>query len=891
MIRVKWQHSHRTGGSGSGTVPGGPSGVGRPAPGSLTLSPVIDGVSSVSLARRPVGTIYEMDTISEDTMPPAATAGWANERFELTESGEVRNKQTHARMTKDEVRTHGEEVLTALIAHVHTRMLHEFQFVEQAIPPLEFDRSSVDSAFNPNMSVYSAASGVSSNGSGMSVRSSSSSICSTADGFRTMVDSDVPRCIFHTSHDYCVAEKLLVFVCSSRGLSCGIWSRSLLLHDGVSVGSMIPYFQAARRAGYGVLVMNPNMNTQVMVHADGSSEKLPIHGSSTDEEHCEHVWKKYIFPAAAHKIHFIAYGSGGSLVAQLLETYAYELKSRLGNVAFIESSHRVDTAAGKWTSSGFKRWFSQHSVCWVRANEPLNTDLVALDRASEQSASCASTANSSSQDDGSGESRSAGGAQSPSMAQLLAYGCLCLSAGPCEGPNKSPAFTAKAVLDEVFAFLAAPSAYEYQRLAAKTVRLNALKEEEALARQTERLKHLATHSPVGSSARRTLSSATKLLQRQSSRSNPEKLDARSPSSGASESVTIDDFQLLRVVGKGAFGKVMLVRRKKRSPSHTTTSSPAHRGTATYDASPSSHSGKVYAMKVIKKAAVFARNQVEHTKTERRILQGIDHPFMVKLRYAFQTDAKLYFVMDFYNGGTLHFHLRRAINFDEDRARFYAAQLVLAIAHLHTYNIVYRDLKPENVLMDDQGFLAITDFGLSRDNFDSKDGMSTFCGTPEYIAPELIRRIPYGRAVDYWSLGVLIFEMLAGYTPFYNSNRKRNFENILKLPLRLPTEFSDDAKSLLRGLMCKDPSKRLGSGPVGANEIMEHPFFAKVDWEKLYKRDVDVPFRPIVRRDGEVNNVPEFFKRQDAVDSVVSESVPRGKSHVFQDFSYTDPYQL
>ncbi|GAB9474854.1 Agc protein kinase [Globisporangium polare] len=855
MIKVKWQHTYRKqGGNGNGNGNGGHSNNSRGSSGgSLTISPVIDGVTNLSLARRPVGTIWEMGTISEDSMPPVHTAEWSNERFEMNGEGEVRNKQTSERITKDEMRTHGEEVLKGLIEYVHTRMLHEFQFVEQAIPPLEFDRSSVESSFNPNMSMHSSG-----GGGGMSVRSSSSSICSTADGFRTMVDSDVPRCIFHTSNNFSVAEKLLVFVCSSRGLSCGIWSRSLLLHDGVKVGSMIPYFQAAIKAGYGVLVMNPNMNTQVMIGEDGVPEKLPIHGSSTQEEHCEHVWKKYIFPSAAHKIHFIAYGYGGTLVSNLVEQYKYELKSRLGSVAYIESSHKIDP---KW-SSGFKRWYSQHSVCWIRSNEPLNTDLIALDR--DSTTSYALTANS--EDDGASHTMS--------TSQLMAFGCLCLSAGPCEGPSKSPAFTAKSVLDEVFEFLASPSAYEYQRLAAKSVRLNALKEEEMVqrARQTERVKS----SPV---ARRRTSGAFP-LQRQKSRSCPENLDATAPQQPP-ESVNIEDFQLLRVVGKGAFGKVMLVRRKKNASSPSTVSS--------YESAISG--GKVYAMKVIKKAAVFARNQVEHTKTERRILQGVDHPFMVKLRYAFQNESKLYFVMDYYNGGTLHFHLRRAISFDEDRARFYAAQLVLGISHLHTYNIVYRDLKPENILMDDQGFIAITDFGLSRDNFDSKDGMSTFCGTPEYIAPELIRRIPYGRAVDYWSLGVLIFEMLAGYTPFFNSNRKRNFENILKLPLRLPTEFSDEAKSLLRGLMCKDPSKRLGSGPVGANEIMEHPFFAKTDWEKLYKRDVDVPFRPIVRKDGEVNNVPEFFKRQDAVDSVVAESVPLGKSQVFQDFSYVDPYQL
>uniref|UniRef100_K3WD33 Arb2 domain-containing protein n=1 Tax=Globisporangium ultimum (strain ATCC 200006 / CBS 805.95 / DAOM BR144) TaxID=431595 RepID=K3WD33_GLOUD len=466
----------------------------------------------------------EMDTISEDSMPPVHTAEWANDRFEMNDKGEVRNKQTNERITKDEMRDHGEEVLKGLIEYVHTRMLREFQFVEQAIPALEEDRSSVASSFNPNMSMYST---------GSSVRSSSSSICSTADGFRMMVDSDVPRCIFHTSENFGIAEKLLVFVCSSRGLSCGIWSRSLLLHDGVTVGSMIPYFQAAIKAGYGILVMNPNMNTQIMIGADGEPEKLSIHGSSTQEEHCEHVWKKYIFPSAAHKIHFIAYGYGGQLVTNLIDQYKYELKNRLGNVAFIESSHKIDP---KW-NPGFKRWFSQHCVCWIRSSEPLDTDLTNSDRDSASSYNTAST------DDSEGGYQN----QTPSASQLMTFGCLCLSAGPCEGPGKSPAFTAKSVLKDVFEFLASPSAYEYQRTAAKTVRMNALIEEEMQqrARHTERAKN----SPVGRQSRK-VSYGSKKLHRQPSRSCPEELESTRPP----EAVTIEDFQLLRVVGKGAFGK-------------------------------------------------------------------------------------------------------------------------------------------------------------------------------------------------------------------------------------------------------------------------------------------------------------------------------------------------
>ncbi|KAL4157041.1 hypothetical protein PRNP1_006067 [Phytophthora ramorum] len=895
MIKVKWDSTYRpTGGNANAsaatsTAPAPAASGERP-----TLTALMDGIvisstsstsstsSNAANARRPPVPKWDMGTISEDTMPAAftaASAGWSNDKFELTEGGEVRSRSSRQRISKQEIREHGEEVLRGLIDHVHTRMLQELLFLEQAIPPLEFERSSVESGFDPGASTAGSTSS--------SVRSSSSSICSTNDGFRMMIDTDEPRCIFHTSKNFSVAEKLLVYVCSFRGLSCGIWSRSVLLKDGVQVGSMLPYFQKAIAAGYGVLVMNPNMNTQLMVTPDGTVEKMPIRGSSNADDHCDHVWRNYIFPSAAHKVHFIAYGYGGVLVTQLIAKYRYELKSRLGNVAFIESSHKIDPS---W-NSGFKRFFSQHSISWSRSDFPLNTELSRDATAFASSGGPSGTGTTTSSDDAlSPSSRSP---KSPSAAQLTGFGCICLSAGPCEGPNESPAYTTKAVLDTVFAFLASPTPYEFQRRAAREVRLNTLLEEQ---QQTRAKGHGARGGEKGKPPRDQGTRARKPSVYDTVLGGAAGGASRELKPREYDTLTIDDFDLLRVVGRGAFGKVMLVRRKvphqqkgARLLSPRTMMAmgmtPQQIAGAT-----GGENGKVYAMKVIKKAAVFAKNQVEHTKTERRILQGVDHPFMVKLRYAFQNDAKLYFVMDFYNGGTLHFHLRRAMHFDEVRTRFYSAQLVLAISHLHTYNIVYRDLKPENILLDDKGFIALTDFGLSHDHFDSKDGMQTFCGTPEYIAPELIRRVPYGKAVDYWSLGVLIFEMLAGYTPFFHANRKRNFQNIVKLPLRFPSEFSDDARSLLRGLICRNPAKRLGSGPCGAQEIMDHPFFGQVDWEKLYKRDVPVPFKPVVKSDGEVNNVPEFFKRQEVVDSVVSDA-PIGKSHVFQGFSYTDPYNL
>ena len=153
--------------------------------------------------------------------------------------------------------------------------------------------------------------------------------------------------------------------------------------------------------------------------------------------------------------------------------------------------------------------------------------------------------------------------------------------------------------------------------------------------------------------------------------------------------------------------------------------------------------------------IVEKNQMEHAKSERDILNEIKHPFIVRLRFAFQSEGKLYLVTDYYNGGTLFFHLRKAVCFTEARARFYAAELLLALDHLHTQNIIYRDLKLENVLLDHLGHIALTDFGLSKQDIDKTGGATTFCGTPDYVAPELLRNQKYGKAVDWWSFGVLL----------------------------------------------------------------------------------------------------------------------------------------
>lgn len=260
--------------------------------------------------------------------------------------------------------------------------------------------------------------------------------------------------------------------------------------------------------------------------------------------------------------------------------------------------------------------------------------------------------------------------------------------------------------------------------------------------------------------------------------------------------------------------------------------------------------EIFAMKILAKDMLIKQNMVAYTKSEKNILQMVEHPFIVQLRYAFQTDSKLYLVLDFLSGGELFFHLSKEVKFSVDRARFYTAELVLAIGHLHSKDIIYRDLKPENVVLDSKGHVCLTDFGLAKKDITSSNQTHTFCGTPEYLAPEIIKGKGHGKPVDWWSLGILLYEMLVGLPPFYSENMNEMYELILKAPLKFPSFVPPDAQSLLRGLLERDETKRLGSGPSDAKEIMQHPFFASIDWEKLFKKEIDPPFVP---ESSKVNN--------------------------------------
>jgi len=287
-----------------------------------------------------------------------------------------------------------------------------------------------------------------------------------------------------------------------------------------------------------------------------------------------------------------------------------------------------------------------------------------------------------------------------------------------------------------------------------------------------------------------------------------------------QSISMDDFELLTVVGKGSFGKVIQVRKRD--------------------------DGKIYAMKILKKQQLVARKQVQHTQTERKVLAQINHPFVVSLRYAFQTQTKLYMVLDYFTGGELFFHLKSGGCFPEERSRFYAAEISLALQCLHEHGIIYRDLKPENVLLDDEGHIKLTDFGLSKEDLKDNQMTHTFCGTPEYLAPEVIKGAWYGKSVDWWSMGTLLFEMLTGLPPFYNENLHLMYEKIVTAPLIFPDDMSQPARKLLAGLLERDPRRRLGSNN-GINDFKDHEFFAGIDWKRLEDKQIRPSFIPASSR--------------------------------------------
>uniref|UniRef100_A0AAQ5YWN0 non-specific serine/threonine protein kinase n=1 Tax=Amphiprion ocellaris TaxID=80972 RepID=A0AAQ5YWN0_AMPOC len=272
----------------------------------------------------------------------------------------------------------------------------------------------------------------------------------------------------------------------------------------------------------------------------------------------------------------------------------------------------------------------------------------------------------------------------------------------------------------------------------------------------------------------------------------------------SEKADPRQFELRKVLGQGSFGKVFLVR-KITGPD----------------------AGQLYAMKVLKKATLKVRDRVR-TKMERDILVEVNHPFIVKLHYAFQTEGKLYLILDFLRGGDLFTRLSK--------------EVTSYVFHLKT-----KSFCSSSILLDEEGHIKLTDFGLSKESIDHENKAYSFCGTVEYMAPEVVNRRGHTHSADWWSYGVLMFEMLTGTLPFQGKDRKETMTMILKAKLGMPQFLSSEAQSLLRNLFKRNPTNRLGAGPDGVEEIKRHHFFSTIDWNKLYRREIHPPFKPAAGR--------------------------------------------
>lgn len=334
--------------------------------------------------------------------------------------------------------------------------------------------------------------------------------------------------------------------------------------------------------------------------------------------------------------------------------------------------------------------------------------------------------------------------------------------------------------------------------------------------------------------------------------------------GFNHKITLNDFKIIKTLGKGAFGKVILVYNEELK--------------------------KYFAMKKLKKSFIKEHKQITHTKTEREILEKIDNPFLIKLYYAFQNTEHLYMITEYMSGGEMFYHLHKEECFTEERTKMYICELILGLSYLHKNNIIYRDLKPENILLDEEGHLKITDFGLSKildENENSNGKTFTLCGTPEYLAPEVFLGKGYDKSIDWWSLGIVMYEFLVGTSPYREVREKLDMQ-IYHKPLYHDRMISVTAFDLITQLLQLEPSKRLGYSARDAEEIKEHPFFNGVNWEMIYQRKIKPNFKPKIRYAADVSNFDRQFTEENP-NSYYDPKKKLGKSpepqSLYENFTY------
>jgi classical protein kinase C len=324
---------------------------------------------------------------------------------------------------------------------------------------------------------------------------------------------------------------------------------------------------------------------------------------------------------------------------------------------------------------------------------------------------------------------------------------------------------------------------------------------------------------------------------------------------------LDDFNFLAVLGKGNFGKVMLAEEKQTN--------------------------SLYAIKVLKKEFIIDNDEVESTRSEKRVFLTAAkerHPFLLGLHSCFQTETRVYFVMEYVSGGDLMLHIQRK-QFSLRQAKYYASEVLLALEYFHANGIIYRDLKLDNILLTLDGHVKVADYGLCKEDMWHGSTTSTFCGTPEFMAPEILLEQRYGRAVDWWAFGVLMYEMLLGQSPFRGDDEDEIFDAILEDEPLYPITMPRDAVSILQKLLTRDPNRRLGSGKGDAEEIKRQPFFKDVNWDDVFNKRIPPPYFPTINGSADTSNFDEEFTREQPTLTPVHGQLSTQHQEMFNGFSW------
>lgn len=619
---------------------------------------------------------------------------------------------------------------------------------------------------------------------------------------------DAPvRCRIYGSMNYSISSKLILFISDSGPI--GMWEQPISneTENGFTADhsmTMVNYFAKAFEEGYGIMLCNPFCN-HVSIQEEGNSRSIPIPQSSTPNEHINFVWQNYL-NLYSGKLSIVAYGKGGALFKSLLESFTEQLLQKVVRVALIESCHNVDgNEPGE-----VLQFLGRRCINWEKSINPLGSQIVD---------------------------------------SQMRLGCICLSSGSGSSLESSQIERSK---ESIYAFLRADPLKKGMTPIVGYIR-------SVIRDSTKNKSNIILLGESDNKAKKIMNKENKMTKFTEKVSEKKEKIYESP-----RDVSMKDFELLNLVGRGGFGKVFLAK-KKTEPLKD----------------------KMFALKVLQKEKVLSSGLVQTTMAERHILTQIQHPFIVKLYYAFQSFSKLNLVIDYLSGGSLAYHLKRRKKFPENMAKFYAAEIASAMAHLHKLNIIYRDAKLENVLLDHTGHACITDFGLSKVGVSGLDGAKTFCGTAAYIAPELLHGKPYGIAADWWSFGILLYEMIGGKPPYYHKNREIMFQTILKQEwVTFTPSFSDSAVSIIRGLLTRDPSKRLGSGSRGSYEVFEHKFFQEIDWKLLIEKKIDPPFNPGIGK-YDVYFTPHHVNVNDVTENDLQHSV--AKNDDFDGFSFANNY--